>query len=270
MIENLLRPRKAERELVRVRIREIRANPYQPRDFFDEAAIEGLAQSIRENGLITPITLRRLPQGGYGLIAGERRLRALRKLGKVWADAVVMEADEADSRALSLIENLQRENLSCLEEARAMRELIRATGLTQEAVARKLGHSPAFVANRLRLLRLPDEVQAVVARDNLSERHARALLALEGKKELQLRAAEEAARKKLSVKQTEALVKGLIKDAEKPLRRVKTVVRDKRMFVNALKDTVKRLAESGVEVGFRVEESDETVDVIVSLPKQGR
>ena len=161
MMESLRRTGKTEKQLVRVRVKEIRLNPYQPRNAFDEAAIEGLAQSIRGNGLISPITLRRLPQGGYGLIAGERRLRALRLIGAVWTDAMVMDADEAETRVLSLIENIQRESLSFFEEARAVRELLRASGETQDAIARKLGRSPSFVANRLRILRLPDEVTVV-------------------------------------------------------------------------------------------------------------
>ena len=268
MMENLIKPRKTEKALVRVRIRDIKANPYQPRTIFDETAIDQLALSIKENGLISPLTLRRLDGGGYALIAGERRLRALKKLGKNWADAVVMEADEAESRAMSLIENIQRENLTFFEEARAVRDLLRATGQTQDAVARKLGHSPSFVANRLRLLRLPDDVQKIIMEGSLSERHARALLVLENALDKLRMAAEEAAKKGLNVKQTEALVAAYQKEMERPKRKLKTVIRDQRMFVNAIKDTVKRLTDSGVSVNYRVEEDDDAVNVIVSLPKK--
>ena len=267
MMESLRRSFKSDRQLVRVRLKEIRLNPYQPRSAFDDAAIEGLAESIRENGLISPIILRRLPQGGFGLIAGERRLRALRLLGAGWTDAVVMEADEAETRALSLIENIQRENLSFFEEARAVRELLRATGQTQDAVARRLGRSPSFVANRLRILRLPDEVQAEIRAGALSERHARALLALNSAPEAQLTAAREAARRSLNVRETEALVKKLMSPKPAPGARRKTVIRDQRIFVNAFKDTVKRLSESGVNVLYRVEENDDALNVIVTLPK---
>ena len=267
MMESLRKSIKPDRQLVRVRVKDIRLNPYQPRSAFDEAAIEGLAESIRENGLISPIILRRLPQGGFGLIAGERRLRALRLIGTGWTDAVVMDADEAETRALSLIENIQRENLSFFEEARAVRELLRATGQTQDTVARRLGRSPSFVANRLRILRLPDEVQAEIRSGALSERHARALLALNSDPEAQLTAAREAARRSLNVRETEALVKKLLTPKPAPGTRRKAVIRDQRIFVNAFKDTVKRLSESGVNVVYRVEENDDAVNVIVSLPK---
>ena len=267
MMESLRRGNKPERQLMRVRVKEIRLNPYQPRNNFDEAAIEGLAESIRENGLISPITLRRLPQGGYGLIAGERRLRALRLLGMGWTDAVVMDADETQTRAMSLIENIQRENLSFFEEARAVRELLRATGETQDAIARRLGRSPSFVANRLRILRLPDEVQGEIRSGELTERHARALLMLNAAPEKQLFAAREAARKSLTVRETEQLVQRLLAQKPKPGKPPKTVIRDRRIFVNAFKDTVKRLTEAGVNVAYRVEEDEDAVSVIVSLPK---
>ena len=155
MLDGLGRSEKPARAMVRVKLREIRNNPYQPREAFDEKAIEGLAQSIRENGLISPLALRRAPGGGYFLVAGERRLRALKLLGKSFADAVILDAGEEESRVLSLIENVQREDLSFFEEARALREILKSTGMTQDALARRVGSSPSAVANRLRLLRLP-------------------------------------------------------------------------------------------------------------------
>lgn len=267
MMENLFAGRKPPRALERVRIKEIRLNPYQPRTSFDEAGIAGLAQSIRECGLISPLALRRAPEGGYLLVAGERRLRALSLLGRSWADAIIIEADEAESRAISLIENIQREELNFFEEAQAMRELIRFTGITQDALAKKLGRNPSTVANRLRLLKLPEAVRDVILSARLSERHARALLILDGDTQAQLRIADAAARKGLNVKQLESMIEGARAQKQAARPRVKTVLRDKRMFVNAVADTVKRLVQSGVRASYRVEEDDKTVSVIVSIPK---
>ena len=269
MLEGLGRSDKATRALVRVKIREIRQNPYQPREAFDEKAIERLAQSIRENGLISPIALRRAPGGGYFLVAGERRLRALRLLGKTCADAVILDADEAESRVLSLIENVQREDLSFFEEARALKEILKSTGMTQDALARRVGASPSAVANRLRLLKLPEEVRNAISEGKLTERHARALLVLEGLPTLQLMLAREAAQKGLNVKQTERRAEEIRRSEQAPKRRVKTLFRDQRMAVNAVRETVRKLTQTGVNATLSVEEDEREVRAIVAFPKAG-
>lgn len=265
MMERRLKP--SVRELSRVRVTEIRANPYQPRALFDEENIRALARSIEENGLLSPLLLRRSAGGGYTLIAGERRLRALRVLGRGWADAIVMEADETDMRALSLIENIQREQLTFLEEAQAMRELLRETGVTQDALARRLGRSPSSVANLLRLLRLPEAVRQAVGEEKLTERHARALLKLDGDEKAQLDAVRRITRGQLNVRQTDALIESLLRERRAASRRVKGVVRDARMFVNAISGTVEKLRKAGVNAALRVEETNESVEILVTLRK---
>lgn len=252
----------------RVKIREIGMNPYQPRTEFDEDALNGLIASIRENGLICPVTLRRDPKGGYILIAGERRIRALKALGRNWTDAVVLDADEVESRAISLIENIQREQLNVFEEAEGMRELLRASGITQDALSRKLGKSPSAIANRLRLLKLPDDVRKVIVESGLTERHARALLKLEGESDVQVSLAKKAAEKGMTVKKLEELVE---REKEKIIytkKRMKTVMRDQRMFINAVRDTVRKLMETGLNVESYVEETDERVTVTVTYLKK--
>lgn len=256
-----------KRAMERVRIREIRDNPYQPRNGFDEDALNGLIQSIRENGLICPITLRRAPEGGYVLIAGERRLRALKALGRNWVDAMVLEADEAQSRMLSLIENLQREQLNIFEEAQSMREILRCTGMSQDALARALGKNPSTVANRLRLLKLPEEVKEILIRASLSERHARALLKLEGDRDRQVELALYAEEKELTVKRLEALVNSAAEEKKRKKACMKTVMRDRRMFVNAVKDTVRRLNEAGLPAVSRTEETEEEMRIVITLVK---
>ncbi|MBQ3079177.1 MAG: ParB/RepB/Spo0J family partition protein [Clostridia bacterium] len=259
--------RRAERSMIRLRIRDIRDNPCQPRTVFDEEAIHELAESIRENGLISPVTVGRHPDGAYFLIAGERRIRALKTLGKSWVDAVVMEADEAESRALSLIENIQRQQLGFFEEANAMKELLRSSGMTQEALSKKLGKNPSTIANRLRLLRLPDEVQKEITKGKLTERHARSLLRLNGMTDKQLELAGLSVRKELNVKQLEQLVEKALSDNKKAKRQVKSIIRDGRMYVNAIQNAVKKLNETGANASCRVEETEKAVSVIVLIPK---
>ena len=270
MLDGLGRSEKPARAMVRVKLREIRNNPYQPREAFDEKAIEGLAQSIRENGLISPLALRRAPGGGYFLVAGERRLRALKLLGKSFADAVILDAGEEESRVLSLIENVQREDLSFFEEARALREILKSTGMTQDALARRVGSSPSAVANRLRLLRLPAEAQSVIVEGKLTERHARALLALDGNPPAQLALAREAAEKGLNVRQTEKRAEEIQKTKAAPGRQVKTFFRDQRMAMNAVRDTVRKLTQTGVNAKLSVEEDEREFRAIVAFPKENR
>ncbi|MBE5791286.1 MAG: ParB/RepB/Spo0J family partition protein [Clostridiales bacterium] len=267
-MEGIRREKARGHELGRIRIREIQDNPYQPRTEFDEGALNGLISSIRENGLITPVTVRRNPSGGYILIAGERRIRALKALGRNWADAVILEADEIESRMISLIENIQREQLNVFEEAEGMKELLRASGITQEALSRKLGKNPSTIANRLRLLRLPADVRKVILDGNLTERHARALLKVEDDPEAQFRLAQRAADKSLTVKKLEALVEKEKENMILRKKKMKTILRDKRMFVNAVKDTVKKLTQAGLDVQFRVLETEEDVSVMVTYIKK--
>ena len=267
-MEGIRREKARGHVLKRIRILDIQENPYQPRTEFDEGALNGLISSIRENGLITPVTVRRAKENGYILIAGERRIRALKALGRNWADAVILEADEIESRTISLIENIQREQLNVFEEAEGMKELLRASGITQEALSRKLGKNPSTIANRLRLLRLPADVRKVILDGNLTERHARALLKVEDDPEAQFRLAQRAADKSLTVKKLEALVEKEKENMILRKKKMKTILRDKRMFVNAVKDTVKKLTQAGLDVQFRVLETEEDVSVMVTYIKK--
>ena len=148
-------PVTAARSIAYLDIRNISPNPAQPRRQFAEDAIDSLAESISEHGLLSPILVRRINAGRYELIAGERRLRALKKLGRPYAEALIMPAYDSESAVMALIENLQREQLHYLDEAEACRAILDGGGLTQEQLARKLGRSPSALANRLRLIRLP-------------------------------------------------------------------------------------------------------------------
>ena len=188
----------------------------QPRTQFDETALQELSESIAAHGMLQPITVRPLGGGYYQIIAGERRWRAARLAGLREVPVHIVEADDRKTQELALVENLQREDLNPMEEARGYRALMDDYGLTQDAVSQSVGKSRPAVANALRLLALQPEVMQMLEQGELSSGHARALLPLENR-ELQIETARRVAEKKLSVRQTEALVSTLLKTpAEKP------------------------------------------------------
>lgn len=232
---------------VGVRLSDIEPNPRQPRQDFDAAALEELAQSIRENGVITPITLRKTGDT-YQIIAGERRWRASRMAGLHEIPAIVLDVDEQTGYALALIENLQREDLNPMEEAEGYRRLIQELGLTQEQAAQRVGVSRPAVANALRLLNLPVSVSALLREKKLSAGHARALLPLETPERME-QAAAVILEQQLSVRQTEALVKQLLKSPRQAKEKAPDIyVRDLERSMSALtghKITIRHGAKKG-------------------------
>ncbi len=256
------RPR--ARQLTRIRLADIAPNPAQPRRSFSENAIAELAASIRQYGLLSPLTVRRAGSG-YELIAGERRLRALRLLGEIETDALLLPVSEGDSALIALIENIQRENLNFFEEAEACQALIEQHGLTREELCRRLCRSPSAVANRLRLLKLSPAVRAHIAAGEFSERHARALLRL-GDEETQLKALARAAREQMNVRQFDALIDKLLSSRQPRTQPVQGLYRDPRLFVNAMLDTVRTLQATGVGVTSKVTRCAEGIEVTVIIP----
>lgn len=232
---------------VGVRLSDIEPNPRQPRQDFDAAALEELAQSIRENGVITPITLRKTGDT-YQIIAGERRWRASRMAGLHEIPAIVLDVDEQTGYALALIENLQREDLNPMEEAEGYRRLIQELGLTQEQAAQRVGVSRPAVANALRLLNLPVSVSALLREKKLSAGHARALLPLETPERME-QAAAVILEQQLSVRQTEVLVKQLLKAPRQAREKAPDIyVRDLERSMSALtghKITIRHGAKKG-------------------------
>lgn len=188
---------------------EIRANRYQPRQSFDEAALEDLSESIRQYGILQPLIVRRLPEKGYELIAGERRLRAARKAGLEKVPALVREYNDAEISEIALIENIQRENLNIIEEAEAYAFLMQNFQLTQEMLAKKVGRSRPHIANSLRLLELAEPVQDKLIAGELLMGQARPLLALKDEA-LQVKASEHILAEHLSSRQAEELVRCLL------------------------------------------------------------
>ncbi len=253
-----------ERRLLIVPIEKVQLSKSRLRDRIDEDSIQALAESIRRYGLISPITVRANLEG-YELIAGERRLRAMLRLGMHFADAFVVDTCDMDACFMALIENLQREQLNYIEEAEAFRAMIRDYKLSQQELADKIGKSQPMVANRLRLLQLSHAVRGELIEHSLTERHARALLVLPGEA-LQLEAVRAAAERQLSVRELEALIARM---GARPKRSVKLYVRDHRMFVNTVMDAVKTLRRAGVNASGRVVDEEDRIEVIVTLPKVG-
>ena len=262
---------KGSKRLVEVNVASIHPNPYQPRATFDEESIAELAQSIQQVGLLQPLLVRKVDDG-YELVAGERRLRAVTSLGMEKVACIVQQDIEDESSAMmALIENLQREDLHYLEEAQCYQKLLETYGLTQEELANRLGKSQSSIANKLRLLKLSDEVKAAMTEKRLSERHARALLKLTDDKQ-RLDAVEKIAEKGLSVKETEQMVEKTLnkayderQDGAKPRPKLMRIVRDYRLFMNTINQAVNQLRESGMKV--EVEQSDRAdgVDIIISV-----
>jgi ParB family chromosome partitioning protein len=259
-----------EQWLEQIHVDAIRPNPYQPRRTFSEESIDELSSSIEQYGLINPISVRKLGTG-YELIAGERRLRAVRRLGMTHINAIVVQAKEQDSAVIAMIENLQRENLHFLEEAEGYQRLIRNHGLTQDELAKKLGKNQSTVANRLRLLRLSPSVRKAIVIGRLTERHARALLRIP-EEAMQLKIITIVCNMRLSVASTEELVQKTIdkmygcEPLEKNPKKVMRIMRDSRLLVNSIKKFVDAMKSSGLGADFKMEEKGETVCIEITLP----
>ena len=222
-------------EVRTIPIKNIIPNPNQPRRDFDKVALQDLAISIMEYGLMQPITVRQTGPFDYELIAGERRLTACRNLGMTYIPAIVMRVSDTDSAILALVENIQRENLNYIEEAEAFCTLITEHGLTQEELADKLGKGQSTIANKIRILRLSSKVREILTDNSLTERHARALLRLPEERQ-QLRILKIIVDRGLNVAKTEELVDKLLRGPSRPLAEPKNmrVFKDLRIFTNTI------------------------------------
>lgn len=263
---------KKEKEKIRVvsiPLNSIRPNPNQPRKNFDTAGLEELSASIAENGVLQPISVRRV-RNVYEIVAGERRYRASKMAGLSKIPAIILEADENKSALIALLENLQREDLSFFEIAQGYQRLIRDQGITQEELAKKLGKSQSTVANKLRLLRFPPKVQMLISDYALTERHARALLHLTSE-EMQCLAAKTIYEQQLNVKQTEELVKEMLNSKASKNRRVKiSAYHDMRMFTNTIKQAIDIMRENGVQADMREKSFDWGTEYVIIVKKNSK
>ena len=256
------------RRVIYLSVDKIRPNPSQPRRYFDDESLLELSRSILRYGVIQPLTVRH-GANGYELIAGERRLRAARLAGLREVPCLLARADEEDSPLLALIENLQRRDLHWFEEAVAIAKLISTYGLSQEQAAEKLGKSQSAVANKLRLLRLSPDCVALLRENDLSERHARALLRLEGE-EARLAAAREIVARKYNVAQTEAYVESLLRQVNvtPPERQPTYVIKDVRIFLNSIRRQLGIMQRAGVDAAVEREDTDDEIRMTIRIPRR--
>lgn len=254
------------REILNIPVWQIETNRYQPRLEFNEESLDELAESIREHGLIQPITVRKVGEG-YEIIAGERRFRACKKIGYFEVPCVIMSAGEIETAQMALVENIQRENLSAIEEAKAYVEIMRQASCTQEELAQKMGKSQSTIANKIRLLNLPEPIQQAVNERVITERHARAILS--APKEEQIKVFDQIVKKGMTVSQSEQYIKGkLEKDHQKEIKkRTHGVVRHVRIAFNTIYQAVKMVRDAGMQVDVEEVETEKDYQMIIRFPK---
>ena len=244
---------------------QIRPNPAQPRRVFEPQALTELADSIREYGILQPLTVRKTA-GGYELVAGERRLRAARMAGLTEVPCLLLGIDDRQSSMIALVENLQRRDLDYLEEAEGLARLMQSYGLSQEQTAAQVGKSQSAVANKLRLLRLGEPVRQALRSHGLTERHARALLRLPTD-ESRLAVLETIVRRGLTVAKTEQYIEQLLTQPPQRARRV-LPIRDVRLFLNTVKHSLEVIQSAGIDAACRREETDDEIVLTIRLPKR--
>ena len=256
-------------KLVKLPVSRILPNPSQPRKVFRQEELEALAQSIRENGLLQPVTVRR-ENGIYYLIAGERRLRACKLAGLKEIPALLADCPPEDSAVLALLENIQRKDLQMFEQANALVNLLREWQITQEEAAKRLGISQSYLANKLRLLKLSDEEQTEILEYKLTERHARALLRIDDMT-LRQKVLRQVGEKHLNVSQTEELVTAVLQPKRTGAKPKRTfVAKDIRLFINTIDHAVDAMKTAGIQAKKKKKETEEYIECTVRIPKLHR
>lgn len=253
-------------KIIEIDMDRIYPNPNQPRKMFDREELEDLAASIKTNGLIQPVIVRRIDMG-YELVAGERRLRAARLCGMAEIACIIVETTERGSAMMSLVENMQRKDLNFFEEAEAINAMIDLFGLTQEDVAVRLGKTQSAVANKLRLLKLDRSDRIKIIEYGFTERHARALLKVDDP-ELRREIIGEIYERKLNVDNTERLIDNVIKrDKEmKRIRKCRGAFRDVRLFVNTINHAIEVMQAAGINAEVTKTKEKEYTEYVVRIP----
>ena len=248
-----------KKEIVRIKINKIIPNKNQPRlDFYDES-IKNLAESIKENGLLQPITVRK-SGNQYELIAGERRYRACLLNGQKDIEAIIMETTDDESANLALVENLQREDLNAIEQALAMKRIMKTENLTQNELAKKLGYRQSTVANKLRLLKLPEYIKKAISQDVITERHARALLNVPSEN---LREVYDViVKRNYTVSKTEEYIKELSSKHKR-----KGVSNNLKIGINTIKEAYELCKKSGIDSDWNVSEYEDNVKIVIRMKK---
>ena len=254
--------RKTTGKVYSLPIDEIRPSPFQARKNFDEQELAALAQSIRENGLLQPVTVRKTPEG-YELVAGERRLRACRMAKMTTIPAILCSYEDAQTAALGLLENLQRMDLNPFEQAQGLREMLVLWDCTQAEAAKRLGMAQPTLANKLRLLQLTTDQRQFVLEHQLTERHARAVLRLPENRRSE--ALITIAKRRMNARQTDLYIEQLLNSVGKSRHRV-SMVKDVRIFVNTIDHAIRLMTDNGVPATSHREEKDGYIEYTVRIP----
>ncbi len=261
-----------ESDIIYINSEKIMPNPYQPRKFFDIESLKELSKSIQTYGIIQPISVRKLNNEKYELIAGERRLKAAALAGVSKIPCMVVNADDNDSALIALIENLQRENLNYIEEAQGYSRVLKEHNMTQESLALKLGKSQSTIANKIRLLKLSPMVTKILLDNNLTERHARCLLKLPDE-QAQLQTLKKICENNMNVKSAENLVDKIVigltetgKNQSKEGQR-KKIVHDIRVFVNTVKQAINLMIQSGINAKAAQFDRGNYIEFVIRIPK---
>lgn len=253
-----------EKVYKQIDIDKISANENQPRTVFDDEKIEELSTSIKENGLIQPIIVRKYNRG-YQIIAGERRYRASKLAGLKTVPCVIKDIDDKQVDTYAIIENIQREDLSPIEEANAYKTLIDTYNMSQTELANKVGKKQSTIANKLRLLKLSDDVQYALKSKQITERHARAMIGLEDDKQQQI--LQEVLKKSLNVKQTETLINKPVKIKPKNKKGTTKVSRNFKIAMNTITQATELIQKSGIEVISETEEAEDEYIITLRVKK---
>lgn len=259
-------------EVLQLSIDKIEPNQFQPRTIFNEEKIEELAQTIHTHGMIQPIVVRKIDDEKFELIAGERRWRAVTSLEWEHIPAIVREMSDAETASVALIENLQREELTVIEEAKAYASLIELHSLTQEALAQRLGKNQSTIANKLRLLKLPEAIQQALLEKKITERHARALIKLK-ESDKQAMIFQEILDKGLNVKQTEERIDEINHPKDKPKKKraqLKGFSKDIRIAMNTIRQSLSMVSKSGLEVETDEEDKEDYYQITIKIPKKNK
>lgn len=257
-----------EDEVVQLPVKKIIPNQFQPRTVFKDEKIDELAQTLKTHGIIQPIVVRQMEEEGqYEVIAGERRLRAAKLLEWDTISAIIRNLTDTETASVALIENIQREQLSAIEEASAYTQLLELHELTQEALAQRLGKSQSTVANRIRLLKLIPEAQTALLNKEITERHGRTLLKLD--ETLQKTYLDRVIKEELNVKDLEELIdKVLQKDEPKKKRKKAQIIsKDIRIATNTIKESLKMITNTGIKVESEEEELEDYYQVTIRIKK---
>lgn len=256
-------------EVQRIATEKLLPNPYQPRKQFKSEELLSLAESIKENGILQPLLARRINNSDYyEIIAGERRLRAAILANLATVPCLIVDCDYEESAVYSIIENIQRSDLSFFEEAQAINQMQNHFGMTQEQIAKRLGKSQSSLSNKLRLLKLPADVRYFIEKEGLTERHARALLKLESEKQMWT-ALNLIKEKGLNVQQTEDYINSITNKAVKPHKNnIVKIFKDVRIFVNTVNKAINTMKEAGIPAESNKTETEDYIEFLVRIPKK--